>query len=374
MAEQKKSRFGTALVLGGCGYLGCHIIEALHSDGSFASIVGASRNPRRWRIAEAVYKNCDIADGTQIQELLDEIEPEVVFHSVAPGANESDEVQYRVNYASTKQLLEIARHHAAVRAVIYTGSARSIASDSQTRSTPLTEDIAILHNLSSTGVAYERTKGAADALTLAMNTPDTRDSSLRGFEGVLLTTVIRVPALYGRRDFRTSARILKRTNTRGTIIQLGDNKAKHEWLYFDNAAHAHVLAAKALLDQHSRPLNARVDGEAFFITDGAPVKFWDFSRKLWAAAGDTRCTDPTKIKQVPMGLAVLVATVVEWALWIFTLGKKKTNLSAAQLHYINRGSWWSIEKARERLGYEPICSTDEGVRRTVEWFQHNKNE
>lgn len=372
MEEQKKGRFGTALVLGGCGYLGCHIVEALHSDGSFTSIVGASRNPRRWRIAEAVYKSFDITDGRQIQELLDEVKPEVVFHSVAPSANESDKVQYSVNYASTKQVLEIARQHAAVRAFVYTGSARSIASESETRSTPLTEDIAILHNLSSNGSGYERTKGAADALTLAMNTPDTRDSSSRGFEGVLLTAVIRVPALYGRRDFRTSARLLQRVNTRGALTQIGDNKAKHEWLYFDNAARAHVLAAKALLDQHSRPPNARVDGEAFFITDGAPIKFWDFSRMLWAAAGDTQCTDLTKIRRIPMPFAVFIATIVEWTLWIFTLGRKKTSLSAAQLRYIDRGSWWSIEKARERLGYEPICDTNEGVRRTVEWFKHSK--
>ncbi|KAF2477712.1 uncharacterized protein BDR25DRAFT_308592 [Lindgomyces ingoldianus] len=28
----------------------------------------------------------------------------------------------------------------------------------------------------------------------------------------------------------------------------------------------------------------------------------------------------------------------------------------------------SIEKARRRLGYEPLCSTDEGIWRTIEWF------
>ncbi|KAH8722334.1 hypothetical protein GQ44DRAFT_775015 [Phaeosphaeriaceae sp. PMI808] len=330
MTETKQSQFGTALVLGGCGYLGCHTVEALHADGSFPSIVAASRNPRRWHIAEAVYKSCDIADAAQVGKLLDEVQPAV---------------QYRINYSSTKHVLEIARGHAAVRAFIYTGSARSIASESHTQSTPLTEDTAILHNISSNGVAYERTKGAADALTREMNTPN-KSSTTDGFKGVLHTAVMRVPGLYGRRDFRTSARILKRTNTRATHVQLGNNNTNHEWLYFDNAAYAHVLAAKALLDDRPRAPNM----------------------KMWAAAGDKGCTDLSTIKVIPMGLVVAVATVIEWALWIFTLNRVKTSLSAAQLRYIDGGSWWSIEKARERLDYEPICETDEDVRRTVEWL------
>jgi sterol-4alpha-carboxylate 3-dehydrogenase (decarboxylating) len=374
MTKENSRIFGTALVFGGCGYLGSHIVEALHSDGSFSAIVAASRNPTRWRIPEATYKTCDITNRVQVLQLLDEVRPAVIFHTVAPSANESDEVQYRINYASTKQLLKISRDNPAVHAFIYTGSARAIVSESHAPLTPLTEDVAVLHDLSSAGVGYERTKGAADTLTREMNTPGSRTGSSNGFKGVLLTAVVRVPALYGPRDSRTSARILARAGTRATRLQLGNNEAKHEWLYFENAAYAHVLAAKALLDERESVQSARVDGEAFFITDGAPVRFWNFSRKLWAAAGDEGCTDLSKVKVVPMGLAVAIATLVEWVLWLSALGKAKTSLSAAQLRYIDRGSWWSIEKARDTLGYVPIYSTDEGVRKTAEWFKNKKEE
>jgi len=373
MTETRNPSLGPALVLGGCGYLGSHIVEALHSDGSFFPIIAASRNPTRCHIPEASYKPCDITDETQVLKLLDEVQPIIIFHSVAPDANESEDVQYRINYESTKRLLEIARKHVAVKALIYAGSARSVASESHSRSTPLTEDVAVLHDLSSNGSPYERTKGAADSLTLKMNTPKSSEKESKGYQGMLLTAVIRVPALYGRRDLRTSARILQRANTRATRVQLGNNQAKHEWLYLENAAHAHVLAAKALVDTQRGEKDARVDGEAFFVTDGAPLRFWDFSRKMWVAAGDESCTNPQNIREIPMGLAVAIATLVEWTLWIFTIGRVRPTLSAPQLRYIDRGSWWSIDKARVRLGYEPLCSTDEGIQRTVEWFQHNKD-
>ena len=58
-----------------------------------------------------------------------------------------------------------------------------------------------------------------------------------------------------------------------------------------NVVQAHVLAAYALLSappSSSIPVDQRVDGEAFLITDDEPVRFWDFARALGAAAGIRR--------------------------------------------------------------------------------------
>lgn len=221
--------FGPILVFGGCGYLGCHIVEALHADGKFSSIVAASRNPTRFCIEDASYEICDITNRAQVEKLLDEARPQVIIHSVAPNSNAPEEIQYKVNYLATKTLLECARSHTTVQALVYTSSARAIFNMSDTLSEPLTEEKAILHNLTSGGAPYERTKGATDALVQAMNTGDDRESPFSGlstqsdFQGLLLTTVIRVPALYGRRDLRTSGEILKRLNTSATRVQLGNN-------------------------------------------------------------------------------------------------------------------------------------------------------
>lgn len=44
------------------------------------------------------------------------------------------------------------------------------------------------------------------------------------------------------------------------------------------------MAAKALLMYDD--LDLKVDGETSFITDDAPIPFWDFQCKTWAAVGN----------------------------------------------------------------------------------------
>lgn len=44
--------------------------------------------------------------------------------------------------------------------------------------------------------------------------------------------------------------------------------------------------------------------------DYAPMKFWDFTRAIWAAAGDT--TRPEDVKVVPMWLILSLASIEEY--------------------------------------------------------------
>jgi sterol-4alpha-carboxylate 3-dehydrogenase (decarboxylating) len=81
------------------------------------------------------------------------------------------------------------------------------------------------------------------ALVLATNTPNSASTLSAGF---LKTVVLRVPALYGPRDLQVSGALIARANTIATPVQFGHGKAKHEWLYLESAALAHILAAKAL--------------------------------------------------------------------------------------------------------------------------------
>jgi nucleoside-diphosphate-sugar epimerase len=74
-----------------------------------------------------------------------------------------------------------------------------------------------------------------------------------------------------------------------TYFQIGTNDNLFDFSYVDNVAHAHLLAAEALLATlalRTMPLDTeRVDGEAFFIGNGTPVYFWDFTRAVWIARG-----------------------------------------------------------------------------------------
>ena len=85
---------------------------------------------------------------------------------------------------------------------------------------------------------------------------------------------------------------------RQTMWQVGDNSNLWDFTYVDNIAHAHVLAAENLITPEASLPHGSAAGEAFMITNGEPVYFWDFTRACWAAWGHV---NPRKIA-IPMSL------------------------------------------------------------------------
>jgi sterol-4alpha-carboxylate 3-dehydrogenase (decarboxylating) len=69
---------------------------------------------------------------------------------------------------------------------------------------------------------------------------------------------------------------------------MGKGENVYDFIYVGNLADAHILAAYHLLsayDKPSPPAESKVDGECFNITNDERVLFWDFMRKVAAAAG-----------------------------------------------------------------------------------------
>lgn len=153
-----------------------------------------------------------------------------------------------------------------------------------------------------------------------------------------------------------------------TKFQVGENNNMFDFTYVENVAYGHVLAAIALLHTHRRlpsiPLDTeRVDGEAFFITNGQPVYFWDFARSVWHEAGDQ--TPLSSVWHLSADFAWTVGAILENIFWL--LGKKPS-LTRAQVKYSSMSKYHSINKARQRLGYEPLVTLDEGVKRGVQYI------
>jgi sterol-4alpha-carboxylate 3-dehydrogenase (decarboxylating) len=153
-----------------------------------------------------------------------------------------------------------------------------------------------------------------------------------------------------------------------TKFQVGNNENLFDFTYVENVAHGHLLATVALLKTHTIlptvPLDTeRVDGEVFFITNGEPVYFWDFARAVWHEAGDR--LPLRSVWHLDTGFAWTIGTVLEWAFWV--LGKTP-NLTRAQVRYSSMKKYHSIAKARARLGYQPIVSLDEGIKRGVKYI------
>jgi sterol-4alpha-carboxylate 3-dehydrogenase (decarboxylating) len=188
----------------------------------------------------------------------------------------------------------------------------------------------------------------------------------------LLTCAIRPAAIFGEGDVQTIPGTLSAYTANKTGFQLGDNNNLFDFTYVRNIAHAHLLAAYALLvtsQSSTAPLDMeRVDGEVFIITNDQPVYFWDFARAVWKAAGSEKGTEHVWVIGKDIGL--VLATVLEWGTWLVG---KDTPFKRRIVRYTSMTRYYDCSKAKRRLGYRPIVSLQEGIQRSVNfWLEEQK--
>lgn len=157
-------------------------------------------------------------------------------------------------------------------------------------------------------------------------------------------------------------------HTARTGFQLGDNDNLFDFTYVENVAHGHLLAARALLATAAlatAPLDhEKVDGEAFFVTNDTPVYFWDFARMVWKACGSDKGTE--HVWTISKELGMTLGGIMEWGYWVVG---KTPKLTRRQVRYSCMTRYYDISKAKRLLGYAPIVGLQEGVERSVAWFQ-----
>jgi nucleoside-diphosphate-sugar epimerase len=97
-------------------------------------------------------------------------------------------------------------------------------------------------------------------------------------------------------------------------------------------------------------------GQAYFLTDGAPVVFREFVTAMLKTQG----VDPGK-KTIPFGLSMALATVSE-ALWNFFRLPGNPLITRQELLLAGREVTVSDAKARRELGYEGRMTREAGLR------------
>lgn len=210
--------------------------------------------------------------------------------------------------------------------------------------------------------------------------------------------------MFGERDVQVFPGALGAYHRNQTGFQLGNNGNLFDFTYAGNVAHAHLLAAARLFEawesyskQPAKSLDEKkaeekrkqaaqeeepdkVDGEAFIISNGSPVYFWDFTRALWQSyhdqAGDSApATAPTPVKKVwtlSFELAMAVAYLMSWVFWLLRLGEPKVD--PATVRYTCMTRYFRIAKAQALLGYTPIVDLQDSVQRTARWFVEKDRE
>ncbi|EKD36040.1 MAG: NAD(P)H steroid dehydrogenase, partial [uncultured bacterium] len=141
------------------------------------------------------------------------------------------------------------------------------------------------------------------------------------------------------------------------LKMVGDGSNLVDISYIDNVAHAHILAAKNLAELGT------AGGKPYFISQGTPVNLWQWINELFAMMNIPRVQ-----ASVSYSAAYRLGGVLEAVYGLLRLGDepKMTRFLAEQLA---KSHYFSIAAAKRDLGYEPVVSTAEGLRRTVQWLR-----
>ncbi|MCJ1370279.1 erg26, C-3 sterol dehydrogenase [Loxospora ochrophaea] len=368
--ESSKSpkSLGSVLVVGGCGFVGHHIVQQLlESYSAQVSVLDLRTN--RNRFSSVTYYDGDITSSSDVESVLQKAKPAVIIHTASPAfiadVRASSAVFQKVNVEGTRNLVECAGKAGGVKAFIYTSSA-SIVQDSTTDLINADERWPALRAPIQKDY-YAETKAIAEGIVLAANRQ----------RGSMLTTAIRPAGIFGEGDVQLMPPMIREYHKGTTKFQVGDNNNLFDYTYVGNVAHAHILAAIALLNTHALaptiPLDhERVDGETFNITNDEPLYFWDFPRMMWYYMGDNSGVDSVWVLRRDLGLAI--ASVFEWIFWLMFWVKAKPTLTRRVIYLASMTRYFSVEKARRRLGYRPVVGMEEAVRRSMKAFGYERGE
>jgi sterol-4alpha-carboxylate 3-dehydrogenase (decarboxylating) len=348
------------LVLGGCGGLGHHIIKQLLDTKKASDVTAFDVRTDVNRVPGAKYIEGSIASESDVRSVLDTVKPKVIMHTVSPqlmGQKNTRDLYENVNVGGTKILLDCIAKGDYVKALVYTSSA-SVIHNNITDLVEATE-VGRHYYWPEQTEFYSHTKALAEDLIEAAN----------GHNG-LLTTRLRGSLLFGEGDTTATPQMIATARTGRAKFQIGDGTNLFDFTYIGNTAHAHILAADALLRESDGRANRdgplKVNGEAFVITNDDHWPFWNFIRAIAAEAGYPVSED--KVTVVPTSVYYAFAVFAEWAVWALSLGNKESQINRRMVKYLTMTRTFDISKAKERLGYRPQVSMQEGIKRAVQYF------
>lgn len=355
MSDDRLS-LGTALVFGGCGFLGHHIAKQLSTAPDVTKVVVFDLNTTKNKITGVEYIAGSITSKEDVERVFKIVQPKVVFHTVSPGPFlKNNNLFYSVNVDGTKAILESAQSSDCTKALVYTSSS-SVIHDNRSDLIMATEDAQVIFLPDQTEY-YSHTKAIAETLVLGANGQDIR------------TSAIRPAGLFGEGDTGTVTSVISNAREGKGRMQIGDNSNLFDWTYVGNNAYAQIITARALVRSYVHPPKAeseRVDGEAFAITNDEPWYFWTFTRALAAAAGYP--IKEENVVKIPWTLMMGVAWLLEWGYWVLSVGRKEPRLNRARVKYTTMQRTLDITKAKIRLRYRPQVGMQEGIERSARWF------
>lgn len=320
-------------ITGGAGCLGRPLTEKLIADGAYLKLLTLPNDPSKTDLGKKVEIITGDLNSPDALDLLC-MDCDVLFHLAGmvhsvPGTKAEEEEFFRVNVEGTRNLLEAAKKNRVKRVVFYStvgvyGKDADFHGDELSPCRP--------------GSVYAESKYLAEQLVL-------NRVNNGGPEGV----VLRFPVVYGPLDRGNVASLIKAIHSR-LFFYFGDGNCLRSMISSKNAAEAAVGAA----------IEPKAANELFCVTDGRDYTMNEFVDCICRVLGTS-----WRPLHVPVSLADMAGrcgdVLRKWVRVPFPIDSDR-------VRKLSRPLTFSCEKAKRVLGYEPVETLEEGLRREVEWL------
>jgi nucleoside-diphosphate-sugar epimerase len=327
----------SSLVTGGCGFLGRAVVDALADRGDVVTVLDHRVDP--WR-SDVQFVRGDICDPQVVDDAI--AGQDVVFHSASLVHTKHNRLETvrAVNIDGTRNVLRACQQSAVPR-LVYVSSA-SVVYDGH----DIENGDESLPYATSFPAPYAETKRIAEDEVLSAN----------GQHGVL-TCAIRPHVVFGPGDTRLLPAILSRAREGKLKFRVGLGEKKlSDFTYVTNVVDAMLAADERLVP------GSPVAGQAYFITNGEPMSFWDFVAQVLPPLG----YKPPQLA-IPRAVAYAAAAVRE-AFDTYVRGgtlNAEEGLSRFAIRYICSHHYFSHARATRELGYTPRVRMAEGIANAI---------
>ncbi|XP_051137793.1 3beta-hydroxysteroid-dehydrogenase/decarboxylase-like [Andrographis paniculata] len=352
------------VVTGGRGFAARHLVVMLIKYGMYSvriadlgSTIKLEAGEENGVLGEALisgraeYVSTDLRDKSQVLKACQGAE--VVFHMAAPDSSINNyHLHHSVNVQGTQNIID-ACTELKVKRLVYTSSP-SVVFDGVHEILNGNESLPYpaKHNDS-----YSATKAKGEALVMQSN----------GANG-LLTCCIRPSSIFGPGDKLLVPSLVDAARAGKSKFIIGKGNNMYDFTYVENVAHAHVCAERALAS--GGKVSEKASGQAYFITNMEPIKFWEFMSLILEGLGYER----PKIK-IPAIVMMPIAHIVEFIYKLLApYGMKVPQLTPSRIRLLSRSRTFDCSKANDLIGYTPIVPLQEGLRRTIESYPHLRSD
>lgn len=328
------------LITGATGLLGSHIVERLLEAGqSVRALVRPESDTRlldEWKVPKATG---DVTDPESLSDPMKDVH--TVYHAAAQVGDWGRWSRFvATTIDGTSNMLDAARD-AGVKRFLHVSSisayghpdGKGLVLD---ETAPLGVD---LHKWS----YYSRAKVQAERLAWEYHR-----------RGDVPVTVVKPSWLYGPRDRASMPRLIRAIQAgKGKLI--GDGSNRLNLTYAGNEAEGCILAAT----------NPNAVGESYNLSHDGVITQAEYVNKIAECVGAKPVT-----KKVPYRVAYSAAFFMEAFGHLFRT-RKPPLVTRYVVWLIGRQCFFSSDKARQELGWQPSVGYDEGIRRAVAWSLEN---